>query len=95
MLLPQKLPLDLMQTRWAQILNQFVNNPILQGVAISDILLNATTPKAIQTTLERVPQGWFLIDNMADCSVWRTEPFNAQTLTLEASADTTISIWVF
>lgn len=95
MILPQKLPLDLMQTRWATLLNPLLINPIMQGLAINNVILNATTPKTIQTTLERMQQGWFLIDNMANAVVWRTQPFNSQNLTIEASADTTVSIWVF
>ncbi len=95
MSLPQKLPLELMQTKWAAQLNPLLANPIMQGLAIYSITLNANVPKTIATTLSRMQLGWFLIDNMASCNVWRTQPFNSQNITLESSADTTISIWVF
>lgn len=95
MSLQQKLPYDLMLTQWAQKINPVIANPIVQGVAINSVLLNAGVPKDIQTTLNRMQQGWFLIDNMTNSVVWRTQPFNSQILTLDCSADTTVSIWVF
>lgn len=90
-----KLPMELLLTQWAQTINQLIKNPILQGYAIDSIVLDATTPTDISIGLNRKQQGWFIIDNMASCNVWRTQPFNSTTLTLEASAATTISIWVF
>lgn len=84
-----------MVTQWATQLNPIVANPIIQGLAINSVILNAGVPKTIQTSLNRMQQGWFLTDNMANSVVWRTQPFNSQNLTLQASADTTISLWVF
>lgn len=95
MSLPQKLPYPLLVTSWAQTLDPIVANPILQGLLISDVALLANTPKLIQTGLGRLQQGWFPIDKTSNTAIWRTQPFNAQTLTLESSANTTISIWVF
>lgn len=93
--LPQKLPYELMLTQWAQQLNPLVANPIFQGLQLNAIVLDANKPKTISTTLNRTQLGWFLVDKLSSCNVWRTEPFNANTLTLESSADTTISIWVY
>lgn len=95
MSLPQKLPLPLLITAWAQALDPLVANPIMQGLAINNIQLDQNMPKTIPTGLARQQQGWFLIDNMSNAVVWRTVPFNKLNLTLKASADTTISIWVF
>ncbi len=95
MSLPQKLPLDLMQTQWGQQLNPLIDNPIMQGLAIYNISLPTQIPTSIPTTLSRQQLGWFLIDNTTDSRVWRAGPFTANTLTLEASSATTISIWVF
>lgn len=95
MSLQQGLPLNLMQTSWAQQINPLIDNPIIKGVAITNISLIASTPLTIPTTLSRVQQGWFIIDNTASCNIWRTQPFNSQNLTLESSANTTISIWMF
>lgn len=95
MALPQKLPYDLMLTRWAAILNPVVDNPLLGGVAINGIQLDVGVPKVIQNPLQRVPQGWIITDNLVFCDIKRTQPFNAKTLTLETSVSTTISIWLY
>lgn len=84
-----------MQTKWASSLNPLLALPILQGNMISGVHLIATTPLAINHLLGRNPLGWFLTDNTASCNVWRTVAFNKYTITLESSATTTISFWVF
>ena len=93
--LSTKLPWDLAQTKWASTLNPVLALPILNGNLVQGIDLIASTPFAVNHLLDRMPQGWFLVDNTADATVWRARPFNIHTVTLEASADTTISIWVF
>lgn len=95
MLLSTKLPWDLAQTKWAATLNPVIGIPLLNGIQISNISLTATTPKAINHLLQRNPQGWFLTDNTANAVIWRTLAFNNLTITLESSANTTISFWIF
>lgn len=90
-----RLPNDLLLTQWSQQINQLLKIPMLSGLAISNISLVANTPTTFQTKIERKQQGWFLTDNSANAVVWRTKDFNAETLTLESSATTIISIWVY
>lgn len=92
-MLSSKLPWPLMNPILAQQFNQIAAVPMLQGNAVSATLV-ASKPQAINHLLQRQPQGWFLIDNTADAVVWRTA-WNQSTLTLESSANTTISLWVF
>jgi hypothetical protein len=94
-LLSTKLPWDLAQTRWASILNPVIATPILNGNQISDIVLKASIPLAVNHLLQRMPQGWILTDNTANAVIWRSAALNNLTITLESSADTTISIWVY
>lgn len=94
-LLSTKLIWPLAQTKWAAILNPIISLPILNGNQISSISLVANVPKVINHLLQRMPQGWILTDNTANTVVWRTASFNDLTITLEASANTTISFWVF
>ena len=94
-LLSTKLPWELAQTKWAATLNPVLQIPLLDGNLISDISLTASTPKAINHLLQRMPRGWFLTDNTANAVVWRSSTFTTTTITLEASADTNISLWVF
>lgn len=94
-LLSTKLPWELAQTKWSGTLNPIISLPILNGNQISSVILTATTPKVINHLLQRMPQGWFLTDNTGNAAIWRTAIFNDLTITLEASADTTISFWIF
>lgn len=93
--LSSNMPWELANNLWAQSLNTIIVNPILQGQVISGISLATTTPKTINHGLGRQMIGWFPIDNSANATVWRTSVFNSQTITLEASAATTIALWVF
>jgi hypothetical protein len=93
--LSTKLPWDLAAPRWASELNPVIALPILQGVLLKDISLTMGIPKVVNHLLQRQPQGWLITDNTASATVWRTAAFNILTLTLEASADTTVSLWVF
>lgn len=92
--LSPKLPWPLANTKWAAALNPLLALPIVNGNMVSATLV-ASTPQAINHLLQRMPQGWFLLDNTADAVVWRTQPFTVTSLTLESSANTTINIWVF
>lgn len=94
-LLSTKLPWELAQTKWAATLNAILSLPILNGTQITNVKLVANTPLVINHLLQRMPQGWFLTDNTANTSVWRTAAFNNLTITLEASANTTISFWIY
>lgn len=93
--LSSNLTWDLANNIWAQSLNPLLLNPLIQGQILSSISLAATTPKVISHGLGRQMVGWFVIDNTASATIWRTQPFNSKTITLEASAATTISLWVF
>jgi hypothetical protein len=82
-------------TRWKSILDPVIADPLLSGLMVSGINLIASTPQVVNHSLSRNPLGWFLTDNTANSVVWRTQPFNNKTITLEASATTQVSIWVF
>lgn len=94
-LLSTHLDWPLANTKWASVLNPVISLPILNGNQISNVVLVANTPLVINHLLQRMPQGWFLTDNTANTSVWRTASFNNLTITLESSANTTISFWIF
>jgi hypothetical protein len=95
MQLSTSLPFNLMITKWASILNPIISIPFLSGRQINNIILTANTPFSINHGLQRLPQGWFVVDNQMNCTVWRTQPFNQSTLFLESNANTIISIWVY
>lgn len=93
--LSTKLPLELMQTKWGSALNPILALPILSGIQLNNISLTANTALVINHLLSRLPQGWFLVDNTANTVIWRTQPYNTSTITLESAANTVISIWVY
>lgn len=94
-MLSTRLPWDLAQTKWAAEINPFLALPILGGNQINSITLLAGKPVAINHLLEKMPQGWFLVDNTASTTVWRSAAFTKTTITLTSSANTTIAIWVY
>lgn len=93
--LSPKLPWELAQTKWPSVLNPIIALPFLNGNSITNITLAANVATNINHLLQRMPQGWFLTDNTANATIWRTKAFTQLTLVLESDADTTISIWVF
>ena len=93
--LSTKLPWDLANPKWAASLNPLLANTLIQGSQIDGIILAAGVAKAINHNLGQRPNGWFVVDNVANSNIWRTQAFTTTVLTLQASANTTISIWVY
>jgi hypothetical protein len=83
------------QTSWKAAITPVIQNELNQGLLITNVALSANTPLAINHMLSRLQIGWQLTDITTNSNIWRTQPFNSSTLTLESSADTTISLWVF
>ena len=93
--LSPRLSWELARTKWASELNPIIGLPILSGNQIDDISLTANTAKVINHLLQRLPQGWFIVDINANTAIWRTSSWTTTTITLESSADAIISIYVF
>lgn len=93
--LSKKMEWDLANPLWSAALNPVINNPLILGRQISAIAMIASTPLTINHGLGRTMQGWFLVDNTSSSVVWRTQNLNSTTLTIESSANTTISLWVY
>lgn len=87
--------LTLLQTNWATQLNPVLANTILQGLQINNIVLVANTPLVVNHMLSRNMLGWIIVDQNAAASIYRTKPFNNQTITLEANANVTVNIWCY
>lgn len=93
--LSKSLTFPQMLSKWSGQLNPLLANLFVQGSQISGITLIASTPQAINHLLGKMQTGWVITDQDAAASIYRTEPFNMSILTLEASADCTISLWVY
>jgi hypothetical protein len=86
--------LNKLQTKWISILNPIISVPLLSGVQLDDIVLK-TGVNVINTTLQRMQQGWIITDIDTAITLFRSQPFNQLTLTLTASAPCTVSLWVY
>ena len=94
MVLPQRLPLALMQVQWAAMLNPLLSNNLNSVNFLENIALeNGVT--IINHFLGRPMQGWFLTDIQGAATIYRSSPFNNLTLTLTSSAAVTVNIGVF
>lgn len=92
--LPQKLPMDLMQTQWAALLNPLLKSPLSSVVFLADVVLISGVT-VVNHKLGRTMQGWFITDRNGPASVYRSSPMNGATLTLTSSAAVTVNLAVF
>ena len=58
-----------------------------------DVIIN-TTDTVINHGLGITPNGWLILDKQANSTVWRVS-WNDKQITLRASAQVTIKLWVF
>ena len=83
-----------MEARWKSILDPLISN-VLNDVSVltNVVLINGAT--VINHKLGKMQQGWFIVDQNAAASIYRSAPFNTTTLTLTSNAAVTVSIGVF
>lgn len=86
--------LPTLMPRWKSEIDPVLTNLILNGVQVSNVLLN-TVPTVIPHTLGQTPVGWLLADLSASAIVHRVAPMTSKTVTLQATAPCTISLWVY
>ena len=85
---------ELLQQNVKKFVKVLEDNPLLDGVLIEDVDLNAAANTEINHRMGRQPRGWILTDQSAAATVYRVA-WTTQTLTLLASAASTVDIWVF
>jgi hypothetical protein len=83
-----------MQNTWATQLNPLLSQPQAQGFILKAVALVSGT-NVINHLLSRKLQGWYLVDQTAAASIYRSAPKDAKTLTLTCSAPLTADIFVF
>lgn len=85
-----------LQDAIAQILNQVLKKQIIDGAMILDIPLEVGVPYELSHGLGVNPRGWIIIKKNAEADIWQTASDTpSATMVLNASADVTISLWVF
>lgn len=87
-----------LQENVEQALNPIVDKQILDGILIKDISLISGQDNNINHLLGRELLGWTIVRQKANSIIWDSQDSSiskSRTLTLNCSADVTISIWVF
>lgn len=70
--------------------------PFLGGLLLTGIVLSSGSATTVNHGLGHTLQGWWLTDNIADAVVWRSpSAMPDKFLILNASANTTVSLWVY
>lgn len=96
-MLPQKLDLPQMQTKWATQLDPIISNPTVNNLILKNIRLS-TGSNVINHKLGRVLQGWKPVRIRASATFYDTQDSNQTpqlTLVLVSSANVTIDLEVF
>lgn len=83
-----------MQKQWTSQLNPLLAVSITQGSLLTNKLLNIGA-NTFNHYLGRQQIGWFVADQNALASIYRSQPLNSQTLTLTSNAVVTVSLWIF
>lgn len=95
--LPQKLPIDLMQQRWASQLNPILANLLVQGRLLEDVTL-MTGNNVVNHLLGRDLIGWFITRKNDAANIYDTQNINQMpdlTLNLVSDMSVRVSLWVF
>lgn len=80
------------------LLGKFDFIDFLDGGRLEKIAITSGTLKKVEHKLNRNLRGWILLRNRANSVIWDTQDSNPnpnKTLYLNASATSTIDIWVF
>lgn len=97
MSLPQKLPLELMQPKWASIIDPVLRNPSINSVILQNISLVAGA-NVVNHTLGRALTGWRVIRIRAISMIYDTQDLNPMpelTLQLTSSDPVVVNLEVF
>lgn len=85
-----------LQDALSKVFNAIQTKQILDGRLIEDIELVSASANELDHGLQRPVRGWIVVGKNADSNVWTSESeIPNRTLILNASADVTISLWIF
>lgn len=69
---------------------------LLRGILVKDISIISGTSKVVNHGLGRIPQGWLVVDLVsAGVPIVTRTSMTKTTITLDSTADATVSLWVF
>lgn len=80
--------------KWSSVLNPIIGNPLTNPRIIKSIsLINGAT--VINHGLQQMQQGWYIVDLNAAATIYKSQPFNSNTLTLTSNLACVIDLVVF
>lgn len=94
MSLPQRLPYDQMQIKWASEIDPILRNQLLQGILLQNVPI-VSGVNVINHKLGRNQVGYIITDINAAATIYRSQPLNNLTLTLTSDAACVVSLWCF
>lgn len=89
--------LNRVQDEVSNAISQLLRTELLDGRLIQNVVLTAGE-NSVEHKLDRAPIGWVVTRKRANSEVWDSQDDNTRPnrfLTLNASADVTVDIWVF
>lgn len=86
--------LQLMQSKWSSLLNVLLNKPLSNAGILKDVSL-VTGSNTVNHLLGRKMQGWMISDLDTAAQIYRTEPLNDKTVTLNSSANCVVTLVVY
>lgn len=92
--LPKQLTWPQASNQWPAILNPVIANQLVQGQFIQNYQIISGI-NTINHKLGRQQQGWFIVDQDASATFYRTQPFNDTALVLHSSNACNVSVWMF
>lgn len=90
--------LRFLQDNVAAVFKDIAGRTLLDGRLIEAIAITAGTAKTVSHNLGRKLVGWSVVRKDAGAEVWESitnDTIPTRTIVLNASADVTISLWVF
>lgn len=75
-----------------EFLDQLMDTEQIRGEKLE--ISVTTSGVSVNHGLGSTPNGWHLIDNTSNSTVWRSA-WNDKTITLVSSVNTTVKVWVF
>lgn len=93
----QNRELNQVQSNVEQAVAEVIKNPLLNGRLIEDVALTTTASK-IEHKLGRTPRGYLIVKRSANAQVYdslASEGSPDLFLPLTASANVTVSLWIF
>lgn len=84
-----------LQKRLQEFFVPIVTNPLLDGVLLTNVSVG-TSPTKVEHKLRRDIQGWIVVRNNTNCTIWEpSRDLSGAFVTLQSSAATTVDLWVF